>query len=466
MPALKSRVTIRAAVLAACFASLANAQQAPKKTSSIVGIAIDSLHMRGLSGAEVMVDGISKTAITDSLGRFRFDSIAPGRYQVGIFHPLLDSLGISLATAPFALGPDSTSIIRVAVPSAATLIAQTCKARPRQFGHSAIFGRLMDPDTFEPIAGAEVSVAWTEYEVSKVVGIRQTPRLVKDSTDQSGAFSLCGLPPELDARLQANYHGAMTADVPIATAASDGDVIIRPLYVSPTDTAAIKSGKAVVNGRVTFAGGQPAPGSRVEIVGSTAVALTNEAGDFSLANAPTGTQLLLVRHLGYTPEAVAVDLNSREAKKVAIKLQKYIPTMDPVLVTARREKAMETVGFTQRQRSGLGRYLTAEDIAKRNPFNLTDVLRTIPGLTVRYNGQGEAEVTSTRGSSMSGGSCVSYVVDGFRWNGGGVDQFVMPQEVAGIEVYQGANVPAEFATPLGGDCTTIVIWTKMKVGAR
>jgi len=449
-----------------CSASFAAAQQQAKRTSAIVGVVMDSLHHKRLRGAEVMVEGVSAMTITDSLGLFRLDSLPAGTYQIGVFHPLLDSLGISLSTPRFSVGPDSTTLIRLAVPSAATLMADGCKARVRQFGRSAIFGRLMDPETLEPIANAEVSVVWNDYVASKAIGIRVTPRLVKDSTDSNGAFTLCGLPDQMDASLHAKYHGAMTADVPVATSALDGDFIIRPLYVSRSDTSAIKSGRAIVSGRVTFAAGQPASSSRVEIVGSSAVGITDERGEFTLATAPSGTQLLLVRHLGFTPEQIPVELTTRETRKVSVQLRKYIPMMDPVLVTARREHALESVGFTQRRRSGVGRYITADDIARHNYFSMVDALRRVPGLTTTRNAYGQDEIIPTRGASITGGACINYVVDGMRWIGGGVDDFVMPQEVAGIEVYSDVSVPAEFANPFHMGCTTIVIWTKLRTGLK
>lgn len=452
--------TVAALALAA---SGAQSQQRAKRTSTITGVALDSLHGRPLSGAEVLVDGVSRIIITDSLGKFTIDSLPAGRYQVGIFHPLLDSLGLSLSSPPFFLGPDSTSIVRLGVPSAATLVAQTCKARPRSLGNSAIFGRLMDPDTYEPVPRADVSIVWVQYEASKERGVHQTPRLVRDSTDANGVFRLCGLPSELDARLQANYRGVMTADVPMAISPADGDFVIRPLYVSRADTLGPRAGRAVISGRVTFAGGQPAANSRVEIVGSKAAGITNERGEFLLSGAPSGTQLLLVRHLGWSAQAIPVDLTIHKPRRVVVQLQKFIPVMDPVLVTARAEKALESVGFTQRQRSGTGRFVSAEEIARRNPIYLSDVLRTVPGLTTRPT-RGQPEVVSTRGGSISNPGCVNYVVDGFQWRsaGGDANDFVNPREVAGIEVYQASNVPAQFVEP-GQSCTTIVIWTKQRI---
>jgi hypothetical protein len=448
-------------------ASVAGAQQPATGIGVVIGIAIDSLHGRPLREAEVMLQGAAnRTTTTDAKGEFRIDSLPPGHYQLGIFHPLLDSLGLTLATAPFDLGPDSASVVRLAIPSAVTLVARTCRARVRTLGPAAIFGRLLDPETEQPVPHADVSIVWTQFDASLTAGVHQTPRLIRDSTDVNGVFRLCGLPTDLEARLQANLNGATTADVLTRISPDDGNFVTRTLYVSPADTGATKTGKAVVTGRVSLVGGAPAAGTRVEILGSNAVAMTNERGEFTLANAPSGTQLLMVRRLGYTPSETPVNLSSRQPQTVAVRLEKYIPVMAPVLVTARRDRALQDVGFVQRQKSGMGHYITADQIARRSAFQLTDILRTVPGLTMTtVNGQ--TEISSTRSTGTSG-SCTRFVVDGFPWTSvsgsGDVNDFVNPREVSAIEVYQAEETPAEFMQA-GQQCTTIVIWTKTKIGS-
>ena len=77
--------------------------------AAIAGVVIDSLNGRYLSGADVIIQGAKKTLVTDSLGKFYLDSLDAGTYQVGVFHPLLDTLGIALASRPFHVGADSVS---------------------------------------------------------------------------------------------------------------------------------------------------------------------------------------------------------------------------------------------------------------------------------------------------------------------------------------------------------------------
>ena len=69
---------------------------------------------------------MSSTVITDSLGRFTIDSLAPGTYQIGVFHPLLETLGLTLTTRPFTVGRDSTGVANLAIPSVETLASRYC----------------------------------------------------------------------------------------------------------------------------------------------------------------------------------------------------------------------------------------------------------------------------------------------------------------------------------------------------
>src|ERR1700674_4365912 len=92
----------------------APASAAKKGNATIAGVVVDSLNGRYLSGADVVVQGAKASLVTDSLGNFRIDSLPPGTYQVGVFHPMLDTLGISLASAPFRVGTDSVSVILLA----------------------------------------------------------------------------------------------------------------------------------------------------------------------------------------------------------------------------------------------------------------------------------------------------------------------------------------------------------------
>jgi hypothetical protein len=328
-------------------------------------------------------------------------------------------------------------------------------------GASAVIGHVSDPETLQPVARAEVSIAWTEHEVSKEFGVRRTPRLVRDTTDTSGAFSICALPSSLEATLQARRGSAVTPEIPISLGDKPIELLVRTLLLSSADSGA-KSGKASVSGQVVLEASPTNAGSRVELVGTDNVVVTNEKGEFTMRNLPSGSKLLLVRHLGFVAQDVPVDLSSREEKRVTIRLPKFVALMDPVLVTARRSVALDKVGFSKRSKTGFGYFIGPERLATMNAYQVTDLLKMVPGIRVNYGPDGET-VSSTRDGM--GGGCVQYYVDDMPFlelTPGDVNRFVTGGEIVAVEVYQGYNAPAQYMRA-GGSCTTIVLWTRFKV---
>ncbi|HEV2018763.1 MAG TPA: carboxypeptidase regulatory-like domain-containing protein [Gemmatimonadaceae bacterium] len=434
-------------------------------TAEIAGVVVDSLNGRFLIGADVMIEGAKATIVTDSLGKFRIGSLPPGTYQVGVFHPLLDTLGLTLATKPFHVGGDSATFIVLAVPSAATIIRRACPVRPRAQGTSAVIGQVHDPETLLPVAGAEVSIAWSQIDISKQTGIRRTPHVVYDSTDATGAFRICGLPNSMQATLQAKRGKSVTAEIPIALGEEESELFARTLLLSRIDSGA-KVGNATVSGRVVLEGAPTNAGSRVEVVGTDQVALTNDKGEFTMTKLPSGSQVLLARHLGFGAQTVAVDLTSRQAQRVTIKLPKFVAMIEPVVVNARRAANLDRVGFSQRKVMGQGFYIGPDQLKDQHPNRLTDILRTVPGLRVTSVPEGDV-VSSSRGAGL-GGDCVQYYVDDMPWQSaepGDINQFVNASEVVAVEVYQGSTVPAQYSRGTGG-CTTIVLWTRFKIRDR
>jgi carboxypeptidase-like protein/carboxypeptidase family protein len=432
--------------------------------SEIHGVVIDSLNSTFLTGADVIIQGTDRQIRTDSLGRFRADSLKPGTYQVGVFHPLLDTLGLSLATRPFHLGPDSSTFIALSVPSAATIIQRTCPVRPRAQGTSAVIGHVTDPETLQPVPHVEVSIAWSELEASKETGVRRTPRVIWDSTDANGQYRLCGLPNSMKATLQAKRGKSVTAEIPIALGDQPTELFARTLLLSSADSAT-KVGNATVSGKVVLQGSPTNGGSRVEVVGTDQVVLTNEKGEFTINKLPSGSHVLLARHLGFGAQTVAVDLSPHQAQKVTIELPKFVATIAPVVVNAKAAAGLDKVGFTQREKSGMGYYIGPEKLKNMHPQYLSDILRQVPSLRVSSTPEGDV-ITSSRG--VGGGSCVEFWVDDMPWQSatpGDVNQFVNANEVVAAEVYQATETPAQYTRGMSG-CTTVVVWTRFKVRDR
>ncbi len=93
-----TRAFIVALLSAAATAAPARAQ------GSITGTVFDSLRTRApLAIATVVLVLHSRYVTTDARGRFRIDSVADGRYTIGVVHPVLDSLDLQLPVVPVAV---------------------------------------------------------------------------------------------------------------------------------------------------------------------------------------------------------------------------------------------------------------------------------------------------------------------------------------------------------------------------
>ena len=448
------------------------------KPGYLQGVATDSVHGEPLVGALIQVEGTGRIGATDSLGRFLIDSIKPGSYRLIVDHPMLDTLGITLVSAPMAFDVNSVTRTQLAVPSAEYLTALFCPAARRTLGPGALVGRVREPDTDEPAVGARVSIVWYDPDIPGLpanLRIKKTPRVRETVVAVDGTYKLCGLPTTYEGKLQAQRKdGGVTAEVPVSQ--SEGVLALRSMSVAAlpkiasTDTGAppvVRKGSARVFGRVLNASGAPVAGARVGLMGVSAATITRANGDFVLDSLPSGTQAIVVRQLGYKPTEQTIELSARAPARVTVKLGIFVPELSPVEVVSARDQGLQKVGFSDRKRSSTGGYFMDPDqIEKRRAQLFSDLLRTVPGIRVNMIGN-QAQLVSTR-SAAGGGGCVTVWVDGAEWkqlDAGDVDSFVRPGEISAIEVYPGTNVPPQFST-IGQSCAAVVAWTKLRVESR
>lgn len=125
-------------------------------------------------------------------------------------------------------------------------------------------------------------------------------------------------------------------------------------------------------------------------------------------------------------------------------------------------------GYWRRVDTGLGFYITREEVEARNPGFVSDLLRDVPGL--QLSGGTVGARPSVRMVRASNRNCATQIfIDGFLANPRGVtgdpldfriDDVVSPASVEGIEVYRGlSTVPPEFLNP-DAACGVIAVWTR------
>ena len=450
-------------------------------TAYLQGVAVDSIHGTPLVGAAIQLDGTDRLAITDSLGRFLIDSIKPGNYKVLVDHDVLDTLGISLSTAPMQFVANNVTRVLIAVPSPDFLVSRFCTPARRALGPGVLVGRVREPDSPTAAVGARVSFVWYDPDPAPVAGmpikIKKEPRVREATVGEDGTYRLCGLPEKYEGKLQAQRKdGGTTAEV---TVTQDGGLLtLRSMSVAPLTVAAsgdsskgaparVQKGTARAFGRVVNKAGAPVEGARVSMVGGGSSTTTRAGGDFSLDSLPAGTQAISVRHLGYAPQEITVELSSRTPARVNVQLGAYVPELAPVEVVSQMDQGLDRVGFSGRKRGAAGGYfITPQMIENRKAAQFTDLLTTAPGIRIEGS-MGHMAITSTRTVGRRG--CVTVYVDGSQWQqleAGDLDSFVRPEEAAAIEVYPaGAATPVEFQTS-GQDCAAVVIWTKLNVNRK
>jgi Carboxypeptidase regulatory-like domain len=462
--------------------------------SGAVGFVGDSIHGGPLVGAVVEIVGTGRKGTTDSSGRFRVDSIPPGAYKLAMSHPLLDSLGVAIVTNEVQFPAGRYALIGLGTPSPTTIANTFCPAEKQRTGPGVVIGQVRDADTDLPSTGAKVSMAWSQIMVGTAIGLHQILRQRESIVDAGGNYRICGVPVGTKAAVRATYHGLATADIPVNF--TDATIQLITFHTTMPDTAppppvidttptvattsttsktpapaapkpavvGLRTGHANLNGRVVNAADKPLPGADVTVIGAASKTSTDSNGNFSLRNLPSGTQTLLVRKLLFAPMTQPVDLSVRSTQSARVIMAIAPPTLAKVEVTATGvQKGLNDVGYSRRQKMGLGHFMNREQIEGKIPTYMTDIFTTTPGIRVDYS-SGQPVLTGTRGTTGSG--CVNYVIDGSPYteaSPGDINDFMHPNEVEAVEVYSDVDTPAEFGKP-GTSCSTVIIWTKTRTG--
>ncbi len=459
--------------------AIVSAQQPTRAAAHAVvsGVAVDSVRGGYLRGAIVSVSGTALSAMTDSGGRFRIDSVAPGVRHLEVMHPLLDSIALRVRSPDRELRAGDTTVFILSLPSPETIVRAKCTADEISRGNAALVGNVTDADSGAPAEGATVLVEWLEYQLGRR-SMNRLPHRRIATVRSDGSYRVCGIPDDLTTGAVA-YSGADTTGTVAAIFSQKLAVVSfrlpgpgRPStgVLAPSDTVGLESagrGTAVLTGRVSDASGSPLANARVAVEADDASTTTDNNGEFRLAGLRTGTRGLTVRRLGFAARDVPVEVSASAPRSVNITLDRYVAILDAVRISAIRDIGLQRVGFSDRRRAASGRFFGPDDIDRRNPQRLSMLLETVPSLRMGTNQEGKRYVTSRHNG------CVAYYVDGLRWSSTNPadiemspDAFLSGAELGAVEVYDAMSTPAEYMrfSSRGQPCAVVVIWTKFKLG--
>jgi outer membrane cobalamin receptor len=139
---------------------------------------------------------------------------------------------------------------------------------------------------------------------------------------------------------------------------------------------------------------------------------------------------------------------------VAFVLDLVAVDVAPVVVNSARGRLGEFQAH--KGNPSFGRFFEQEEIEKRRAGRISDLFRSVPGVTVT--------AMSGLGNSVRVRGCQPTLwVDGIRVPGTEVDEVANPTDIAAIEVYiSAAGVPAEYRDRDTRACGVIVLWSRVR----
>jgi hypothetical protein len=426
--------------------------QTPAAAFAVInGTAVDSIRGGYLTGAAVRVRGTARAGMTDSLGRFRIDSVTAGPHQLELIHPLLDTLGMVLKTPTMSFRVGDHGSIRLSIPSGATVVAAKCSAAERGHGPAAVVGMVLEADGDDPAVDANVSLSWIDL-VPAEKGFLKVAQKETATVKHDGSFRICGLPVDLSANLLATRGPDSTSVVGVYVSPF---LAVVTLFLPGRRSAAATTPQptGVLIGRVLGPDRSPIQRARIAVDGEDTAAVSGADGRFVLGRLRSGTRTVSVRALGYQPVERVVAVSSFEPRTLDVTLDKFVPVLKSVRIAAVRDVGLERVGFAERKRGQpTGKFFSPEDIERRNPRKLAHLLETL--------------------SELKHAGCVRYVIDGVRLPLGfkddpeGPDSFLNAAELGAVEVYNQINAPGEYLSLCrnGATSAVVVIWTKFRLG--
>jgi hypothetical protein len=221
----------------------------------------------------------------------------------------------------------------------------------------------------------------------------------------------------------------------------------------------------------------PLPGVRVSIMGTAGESTTDANGRFLHPHARVGRLSFLLRHLGYAPKALHLDVGAGDTTHILFALAPAPTNLAPVTVRdSMASNSTSLAGFERRvaNRVGSASYVTRAEIEKRRPIATTDLLRRIASIRIVDSAGMDIAISARMQKVMSRATpaghsfylaecALQVAVDGYFREWGFNVNSIPPEQIHGIEVYPGAaTIPAEFSgVRRDAYCGAILIWTRI-----
>jgi len=436
------------------------ATPAASSLGSVRGVVFDSLLGAPLEGARVYINGTSFAALTDAGGRFRLDSVPPGRQLIAFEHPDLDSVGFSNNAQRIQVAAGRPTVVTLAVPSLNTMRRAVCVSSVAPGRDSGVvFGAVTDAERGRRLGGARVLVAWTTAGRAADGRVQVGRPVLEAQTDSLGNYYICNVPSEIivTTLAQAGRFVSGLTELLLGTRAIARRDIAVTMDSSAyqVDSTGVRRGRATIVGTVVDDYDRPRPSARATVDDTEGEGFANEAGRFILGNMPAGSQTLMVRMIGYSAVRLPVLLRNDDTTRVSVTLR-ALTVLDTLRVTASNRGSENEMSQLQlRMRSGFGYFLRGEDVKNRS--SMRAVLQGLPALTV----EGRSTYNFRLLTLVNGSPCPVFLyVDGIRTSTEAIQSY-RPDQLVAVEWYRrGAQAPVKYQSAGASTCAVMLIWTR------
>ena len=230
----------------------------------------------------------------------------------------------------------------------------------------------------------------------------------------------------------------------------------------------------------------PIANAEVRVGNDSISTRTDSSGRFELMRVPAGVKQLTVRAIGFEPFSQTVTVNNNGRVELELTLRRDVQQLQTVKVAAAPKanwvREPWRSDFEERKKFGIGRFVSDSQLAGTDSKRwLTDVIARVPGLRIAtYSGR--ASFISSRGivslERQPGGDpqdrkmgapkgCYPIIIidDIVRYGGGFLEplfdlNLIDGTQVAAVESYSVAQLPARFNRSGNAACGAVVIWMK------
>jgi hypothetical protein len=199
--------------------------------------------------------------------------------------------------------------------------------------------------------------------------------------------------------------------------------------------------------------------SKVEVSLDDRISTTDDLGEVVFSGIAPGRHRVQARRFGFAPLTTDILCTGTDTLRVTFMMRRSDQMLDTQHVREQRV-SMELGEFEGRRALGFGRFLTRDELDKFAGRELaTQLAARFPGTRMQMGKIGGTQyLMSTQGVGLRDiGGCVTKVfLDGVHRDSDLSD--IKPESLAGVEFYNGSNVPAEYRS--GAPCGVLLLWSR------